>query len=147
MNSARTAKRKTGRPAKITHAVVAAVAAKVAKGLTVREACLVLGISYDSYETAHKRNPQFELTHEKALAIWLDSAIDTVLAGLPGCAGHKWLISCRFKDRFAQPDVNVVQQSVRNELVLTPDMQKDLAESARRLFGPANQEPIPTGRN
>lgn len=136
--SKRKPKRGRGKPPLVTRAIVSTIAAKIGKGLTVREACLLVGIPYETYESAIKRRPEYALSHERGMAVWLDQALDIVQADLPGSVGHRWLMERRWPERFAKKDLTIINAASSGDLTISAEILNDLAHTARQLYVPGS---------
>ena len=119
---------------------MSAISAKIGKGLTVREACLLVGIPYETYESAIKRHPEYALSHEKGLATWLDGALDIVAADLPGSVGHRWLMERRWPERWAKKDLTIINAASGGDLSISAEILNDLAHTARQIYVPGSGE-------
>lgn len=120
-----------GRPAKLTLPLVKVIAKDIGFGMTHRAACARHGVNYETWQTALKRKPTFELAVEQHSADWLYSALQIIQLDLPGAVGHRWLAERRFSEfRKADTDVQVHQVTHVHQ---TPEFQQEVAAYARRL--------------
>jgi hypothetical protein len=93
-------KRRRGRPATITLAIVQEIARLIAKGMTEEQACLRVGINPASLRTAKHRNPEFETAIKEAQAEYLDESLDIIGQGGRGWQGRAWILERRHGEQF-----------------------------------------------
>lgn len=95
-------RRKVGRPALVTLAVVEAVGAKVAQGMPVRAACHAQTppVNYDSFQSARRRNAEFALVIEQAQADFMFAALQAISVDGPGSGGYRWILERRHAEDF-----------------------------------------------
>ena len=106
------AKRKPGRPQKVTLDVIEQVARLIAKGMTEAQACVRVGVNHDSFCTARMRRPEFEEAIKRAQAEYLDESLDIIGRGERGWQGRAWILERRHKPQFNRtPDSAVVDET------------------------------------
>lgn len=123
-----------GRPPKYSERQWAEVARQIGRGMPVRYACILNAVSHDAYEKKLQRDAEFVRAVEEAKAKFLDLALTVIQTDTPGHIGMKWTLDRRHAADFHKPaDVEVhVQNQVG--LVLTPELQTELAQIGRRMF-------------
>ena len=126
-----------GRPPKYSEGQWAAVCRDIARGMPVRYACLRAGTTFAAYEKKHQREPEFVRAVELAKADFLDLALNVIQSDMPGHVGMKWTLDRRHAADFHKPaEVQLnVQTDVHNTgLMVTPELQAELAQIARQHF-------------
>lgn len=110
-------------------------------GMPVRYACIRADVTLDAYEKRLQRNPEFVRAVEQAKAKHLFAALEIIRADLPGHVGQRWLLERRHAPDFHKPaDVQLnVSTSTQVGLVLTPELQGQLASIARKHFTKAGR--------
>lgn len=137
----RRAKPVGGRPPKYTEAQWAQVASDIGMGMPVRYACVRAKVPIESYQKRLQQHPTFFQSVEEAKAAHLFTALQIIGADLPGHVGQRWLLERRHAADFHKPaDIAVnVSTSTQVGLVLTPELQGQLAAIARKHFTKAGR--------
>ncbi len=131
-----------GRPPKYTPVQWAQVASDIGLGMPVKYACIRAGVPLESYLKKQQNDPQFFHSVEKAKADHLFTALQIISTDLPGHVGQRWLLERRHAADFHKPaEVQLnVQTDVHNHgLVITPELQGQLAAIARKHFTKAGR--------
>lgn len=124
-----------GRPPKFSPGQWAEVARQIGRGMPVKYACILNGVSHDAYEKKLQRDAEFVRAVEEAKAKFLDLALTVIQTDTPGHIGMKWTLDRRHAADFHKADVEVnVKTDIHNGIVITPELQAQLQESARRLY-------------
>lgn len=126
-----------GRPPKFTVEVVDRISKRVAKGLTVEQACILEDPPMDaeSFRRACNTRPEIRTVYQKRRAEYVEAAIDRLAAGsAKDNSGLIFLLRCRQKEQFSTaPEVSVTQVNQTN-FVLNDAEASDLQARARRMF-------------
>lgn len=126
-----------GRPPKYTEAQWQQIASDIGLGMPVRYACVRARVDYESYQKRLQRHPEFVRAVEEAKAGHLFTALQIISTDLPGHVGQRWLLERRHAADFHKPaEVQLnVQTDVHNHgIVVTPELQGQLAAIARKHF-------------
>ena len=144
----------------LTLAKVIEVAKLIGLGVPEEYACIHKGVSYQAFQKAKERRPDFVEAIKKERSNFLVHALNVIKAGgekVTVMAGeglrevfrpwqsYAWILERRHKEHFGKTEINVEvnQTNTNNVLQLTEAMQADLERAARQLYIP----PQNGGRN
>lgn len=116
----------------ITLALARQLGAKIGKGMPEEFACHLLGIKYPAWLKAKERHPEFVEAVKGQQAIFMDTALDGIQAGLPGWQGLAWILERRHKPHFDRTR-EAVELHATNAIAFTPDQMADLSRLAHEM--------------
>lgn len=127
-------KRKVGRPAKITLALVEFIGELIALGMTEEQACAANRVSHKSFESAKRRKPEFAGAIKNAQADFLAAGLRDIRAGKAGWQGAAWILERRHKPQFNRTDNHALTTPAGEGFVLTDAEAADLEKMAKTMF-------------
>jgi len=122
----------------------------IALGATEEQACLAQNppVNLESFRTARKRNPEFELPIKKAQADFLARALPTIANGgeveewvsggkvvwrVKPWTGLAWILERRHKPQFNRTDTHAVTDE-KGAPFLTDEDMKELSKTAKEMI-------------
>jgi len=138
-------KNKGGRPAKLTPAIINQIGEHIADGTTEEQACMIVGVSFKSFESAKRRKPEYAGVIKKKQAIFVGKALKVIAAGgeyiitgeqrgyLKPWTGLAWILERRHKAQFCRYEAKALTPDGEGA-ILTQEQINDLGKIARELY-------------
>ncbi len=130
--------KKRGRPQLLTLEIVQGISDRIAKGLTIEQACILAEpmISPKHFCTAIARNKEFGVAYVKAKANRIIKLLDVIEAGdsrdFKLVTGHTWLLERCYREQFGRDSsVNITNNHFAG---LSVDMMSKVRSAARKAI-------------